>query len=98
MSKAKHNCTCNHENVSYCKTCKVCHCADCNQEWRVSGPYNPYYWGQGLQTTGTVYTNGLNTPQLGNTILYKGTTSVGEPTNEFKTPDNQYNTQCKHTV
>lgn len=80
MSKAKHNCTCNHENVSYCKTCKVCHCADCNQEWRVAGTYNPYYWGQ------TYYTNGLNTPvltsgQLGNTIQYKTTpTALVEPT------------------
>jgi hypothetical protein len=74
MSKASHKCACEHENVSYCKTCKVCHCADCNQEWSAKGltwQYYPYYQG--------TYTNGFGN-QLGNTIQYKTTpTTLTEP-------------------
>lgn len=33
MSHKHHNCDCIHDDVKYCKTCKVVHCLDCNQEW-----------------------------------------------------------------
>ena len=49
--KHNHSCECDHNNVQYCKKCKVVHCLECNQEWRTypsytyNYPYNyPYYW------------------------------------------------------
>ncbi len=44
----KHTCECEHENVRYCKRCKVIHCLDCNKEWseKVTWTYSytPNYW------------------------------------------------------
>lgn len=55
--KHQHSCECDHSNVQYCKKCKVCHCLDCNMEWRAypsytyNYPYNyPYWQGQYYNT------------------------------------------------
>lgn len=37
----KHSCECEHENVKFCKQCKVVHCLDCNMEW---GGYKVYWY------------------------------------------------------
>lgn len=33
MAKHEH-CGCLHEAVTFCATCRVCHCAACGKEWR----------------------------------------------------------------
>ena len=44
--KAKHNhrCVCEHEQVRFCKQCKVVHCLDCNKEWRDYNWTSPYWY------------------------------------------------------
>lgn len=45
MSHKHHSCSCKHENVKYCATCRVVHCEDCNMEWsqKVNNWYPIYY-------------------------------------------------------
>lgn len=64
MSHKHHSCSCPHEQVEYCKTCRVVHCKDCNQEW-VTKTVN--YW----QYTPTYYGNSEPTITFGNVNLTK---------------------------
>lgn len=49
-TKHSHSCTCKHESVEYCPTCKVVHCLNCKIEWTQRGfttwtypSYSTYY-------------------------------------------------------
>ncbi len=60
MHKHNHSCTCDHERVKHCKTCKVIHCLDCNQEWtprslQFNWTYSPYYSAGGTTYGGLTY-------------------------------------------
>lgn len=52
----KHSCACEHEAVKYCKTCRIVHCEDCNQEWTAKGYYNPWYYNNGYLAQETITT------------------------------------------
>lgn len=91
MSNHNHNhsCNCNHANVKYCKSCRVCHCLDCNQEWSPRSYYTPY-WGGNSYLGNTILTGATG----GTTVsLTSGTTMNGEGTVQanYQTAE-----PCKH--
>lgn len=55
-AKNKHSCTCKHESVEYCPTCKVVHCLNCKIEWTQRGFTTWTY-----PSYGTYYGNATNT-------------------------------------
>jgi len=58
-----HEHCCEHEQVKYCKVCRVVYCAKCGKEWKEGIWYYPYYtypytnpyptWTTGTLTTDT---------------------------------------------
>src|SRR5882724_11132717 len=63
-SKHNHSCQCDHENVQFCKTCKIVHCLDCKIEWTQKYTYSyPWNW---------YYTNGIGNAYAGNNNLAGG--------------------------
>jgi hypothetical protein len=81
-----HSCSCDHDNVKYCRVCGVVHCLDCNQEWR-SGwswygyrqypSWNPYYiYTGGIQGTTSVQyvAQSANAQPSDNTVPTSGCT------------------------
>jgi hypothetical protein len=74
MSHKHHSCSCPHESVKFCSTCKLVHCEDCNQEW-VTRTTNTW----GYQCLGNTYTSG--TRSLGSTSVPVTYTAATEPTN-----------------
>ena len=75
MAKHDHK-VCTHEDVKYCKTCNVCHCLECNQEWVIQSrsyyPYQyPYWWYNGIGQDTAMQTN-LNQQSNTNTPVFLG--------------------------
>jgi hypothetical protein len=70
MSKHHHHDCCEHEDLAYCKVCKVAYCKDCGKEWRDNPGYSLYphwpntwetptvTWGNTCGTLTTADTNG----------------------------------------
>lgn len=59
-----HTCICSHEDLRFCKVCKVVHCLGCNQEWvtRTQGYWyntNPYNYPWSTTIGGNSYLGGL---------------------------------------
>ena len=64
-----HHCECEHENVKYCKCCKVVYCKDCNKEWK---DYSGWTWTYPSYTSPSLYgaaSCGTITTTDSNTIL-----------------------------
>jgi hypothetical protein len=104
MSTKKHNhsCTCEHDNVEFCKTCKLVHCLDCKIEWRQYPTYTwntwPYQGYLGQAQAGRQF--------LGNAVGGGGTNFLAStPTKDFHPDtynsnsiklDNGHTTVCNH--
>ena len=43
MHNHSHSCTCEHEQVRYCKHCSTVYCLNCNQEWGSKYAWTWYY-------------------------------------------------------
>jgi len=90
MKHSHHHCECDHSNVKYCKTCKVVHCLECNQEWRTfyNYNYNTYpYWG--------IYTNDIG--QTGAlTSKSSNFKSALQGSQNDNTLDDGHTTTCNH--
>ena len=73
QSKHNHSCACDHENVQYCKTCKIVHCLDCKVEWSYKPiTYYGYPW--------SYYQNGLSSSPV-DYLSWGATGSTGTSTN-----------------
>jgi hypothetical protein len=81
MPHTHHSCSCPHEHVKFCATCKVVHCEECNQEW---SPKMYYYYNTPFPSQ---YPSGVRSADYANA---SGSTSVTSPHQTVT------NTSCTH--